>query len=105
MDKKDFLARFGKEFGLEFQPGNLLINRFDDDMVPLDRVMFDFTLGRDGVSLRAAKPGGGVVAVSESTTPSYQILLPSADEKTVPYPALLVCNGDDFCHVIPRFFI
>ncbi len=92
--KKDFLARFGKEFGLEFQPGNLLINRFDDDMVPLDRVMFDFTLGRDGVSLRAVKPGGGVVAVSESTTPSYQILLPSADEKTVPYPALLGTLSD-----------
>ena len=92
--KKDFLTRFGKQFGLVFQPGNILINRFPDDMVPLDRVMFDFTLGRGGVSIRAAAASEGIVAVNESTTPSYRILLPPAGEKTVPYPALLETLSD-----------
>ena len=87
--KKEFLTRFQKEFGLEFQPGDILINRFPEDMVPLDRVMFDFELGYDGVSIRAAETSRGVIAVSESTSPPYRILLAPAEEKTVPYPTLL----------------
>ena len=87
--KKEFLTRFQKEFGLEFQPGDILINRFPEDMVPLDRVMFDFELGYDGVSIKAAETSRGVIAVSESTSPPYRILLTPAEKKTVPYPTLL----------------
>ncbi len=92
--KKDFLIRFGKEFGLEFQPGNLLANRFDDDMVPLDRVAFDFTLGREGAAIKAAESSRPIVAVGESTVPPCRILLPPAEEKMIPYPVLLETLSD-----------
>lgn len=88
--KKDFLVRFQKEFGLEFQPTNTLVNRFPNDMIPLDKVMFDYAFRPDGVSIKASDPNGsGIAGVSESTKPSYRFHLPTSQEKTVPYPNLL----------------
>ena len=96
--KKDFLIRFQKEFGLEFQPANTLVNRFPDDMVPFDRVIFDYTLRKEGAAIRAAGPdSGGVAGVSQSSSPQYRFLLPASGEKTVPYPVLLgtLAEGDE----------
>ena len=88
--KKDFLVRFQKEFGLEFQPANTLVNRFPDDMVPFDRVIFDYTLSKEGIAVKAADSSSdGTAGVSRSTNPQYQFSLPVSEEKTVPYPLLL----------------
>ena len=63
-------------------------------MVPLDRVAFDFTLGREGAAIKAAESSRPIVAVGESTVPPCRILLPPAEEKMIPYPVLLETLSD-----------
>lgn len=92
---KDFLVRFQKEFDLNFRPSNTLINKFPNDMVPFDRIMFDYTFQKDGVCIKASDSNqSGLAGTSNSTALRYQFYLPTQYEKTVPYSQLLATLAD-----------
>lgn len=96
---KDFLVRFQKEFGLNFEPRHTLANHFPDDMIPFDQVIFDFDFLTDGVKIHASDASPtGTAGVYESSGFRFKFFLPTDGEKTVSYQRLLSTLSDGSDH-------
>lgn len=92
---KPFLVKTQEALRLLFNPPTALVNRFPDDAVPFDQLLFGFELTKEGIALSSQYPSG-VIGVFQSSSGAYSLFLPTGGEKSfAPYPAILSALGEE----------
>ncbi len=92
---KSFFIKLQDQFHLRFEPGNTLLNRFENDAVPYDEFFFEFRMLPQGIEINSSYPDRVIACFQQKTSQPentflYRLYLPdNANDRMVYYPNLL----------------